>query len=106
VSENDAEDAVRIARSIIDGSISVLPGCRKILGSLRRLGVDREKPFVIFVGIDSESDHLPLDPEERKHWSPEALIREDKEIERYTKWAEKLALPACRAVIERFGKAG
>jgi hypothetical protein len=99
--ESDEQQALRIARSIVDGSLPLLLGCRKILGPLRRLGLDDEKPLIKFVGIDSETDHLPLDPEDRKLWNPQALVEKDKEIEKYSAWAKPLAFEACEVLIRR-----
>ena len=74
---SDAELAVRLARSILDGSMPVLLGCRKMVGPISRLGLDREDPFATFGGVGSETDHLPLDPEDLivvtfAHTSPHA----------------------------------
>lgn len=43
------------------------------------VGDVRDEDWDLFVGIDSEADHLPLN-ENRKHWNREALARKDVEI--------------------------
>lgn len=102
MTESDEQLAVRIARSILDGSMQLLLGCRQMIGPIRRLGLDHQEPFITFIGVESETDSLPLESEDRKMWNAEALAREDKEIARYTTWAEGLVIPACHEVIRRF----
>jgi hypothetical protein len=106
MSESDAQAAVRIASEILDGSTPVLLGCRRICGPVHRLGIDHEKPFVTFIGVESETDHLPVDPEERKLWNVQVLIEKDKEIASATEWAKEMIFAASRAVVQRFGGAG
>lgn len=103
---NHANEAVRIARSILDRTTPVLLGARKLFPLVCRLGIDREQPFVTFVAVESETDHLPVNPEERKLWNPQVLVEKDKEIARYTEWAEKMVFSACEALIRRFGEDG
>jgi hypothetical protein len=106
MSESDAQAAVRIASEILDGSTPVLLGCRRICGPVHRLGIDREEPFVTFIGVESETDHLPIDPEERKLWNTQVLVEKDKEIASATEWAKEMVLAASKAVVQRFGGAG
>jgi len=94
---------VRLARSIIDGSMPVLLGCRKMVGPISRLGLDREDPFATFGGVGSETDHLPLDPEERKLWRADVLVEKDREIARFTAWAQGMVRDASEAVVRRLG---
>ena len=54
--------------------------------------------FLPFVGIDSETDHLPIG-EERQHWNPEALRERDVEIERSQEHWRDYALDACRKLM-------
>ena len=61
----------------------------------------RDEDFLVFVAIDSETDHLPVDFE-RHNWSPEALERKDQEVANAEQWAKELAFPACKKLIERF----
>jgi hypothetical protein len=100
----DSERAVAIARSILDGSIPLLLGCRRILEPLHRLGVARDEAFIAFVGVNSETDHLPLDPQERELWNKEMLLAKDLEIARLTSWAQPMAAKASHAVLMQFSK--
>src|ERR1700677_209467 len=107
--QQEIQSAVDIARAMLDGSMPLLLGCKRILGPIHRLGLGRDDAFVVFVLVDSETDHLPLDPEEKKLWNPQVLIEKEKEIAEYTVWAEGLKRNpriACEAVIKRFGGGG
>ena len=106
MSESDAQLALRIARDILDGSTPILLGCRRICGAIHRLGIDRDEPFVSFIGVESETDHLPIDPEERKLWNAQVLVEKDEEIARATEWAKDMVLAASRAVVQQFGECG
>ncbi len=104
MSESDNEMIVRIAREIINGTIPILVGCQLICGPIHRLGIDREEPFLTLIGVESETDHLPIDPEERKLWDLQALVEKEKEIADVTEWARNRVLAACLAVIRRSGE--
>ncbi|HLE64370.1 MAG TPA: hypothetical protein VI750_14560 [Pyrinomonadaceae bacterium] len=56
---------------------------------------------VPFIGIDSETDHLPVD-RERGNWSAEALARKDKQIVESEAFYKESAFAACRNLIARF----
>jgi hypothetical protein len=101
--ESDEQAALRIAREILDGSTPILLGCHRIRGPIQRLGIDHEKPFVTFIGVESETDHLPIDPEERKLWNAQVLVEKDKEIARATEWCKEEVIAASQAVVRRFG---
>ena len=62
---------------------------------------DHDEDFLTFVGIDSETDSLPVDWE-RRNWSVEALERKDKEIAEAEAFYQNDAFVACRKLIERF----
>jgi hypothetical protein len=106
MSESDAERAVRIAREVLDGKTPAFLGCKKLLGPLQRLGVDREEPFLTIKGVESELDESPVWPEERKLWNEHALAREDAKLAAWLPQVQPAILEACRAVIRRFGEGG
>jgi len=41
---------------------------------------DENEEWMIFIGIDSETDHLPIG-EEKRHWNKEILKKKEKELE-------------------------
>jgi hypothetical protein len=60
-----------------------------------------DEDFLVFVAIDSETDHLPVDFE-RHNWSTESLQQKDQEVIKAEQWAKEFAFPACKKLIERF----
>lgn len=95
--------AVEICSGILDGAISVLEGCHSLASLRWEVDVDEwDKDFVVFAGISSETDALPVG-EVREHWAPDALVKLEPEIESAIKWALPQALQACRSVVQRFG---
>jgi hypothetical protein len=105
-SELPSEKAVRIARGILEGSTPVFLGCKHLAGPLARLGVGREEPFITITGVESELDEAPISPEERKHWNPQALAREDAKLAAWLPKIEPAVFEACRAVLRQFAKRG
>jgi hypothetical protein len=69
---------VEIARGILDGSISIIAGSRQLRAFCGGHGrIDEFDPdFLTFVGIDSETDDLPVG-ENRRHWGADALAKKD-----------------------------
>nr|WP_230489751.1 hypothetical protein [Leptospira noguchii] len=59
--------------------------------------------FRIFLGIDSETDHLPIE-DERNLWDPKALIEKDKEIREMEINFESEARIAAEVLRSRFGR--
>lgn len=92
-----------IARGMLDGSVDYLEGARKLCSLRLQVEVDEHDPdFWAFVGVDSETDHLPIG-EVRKHWSKQSLVRHEPEIQKTTEWAKEFSITQCRSLAERFG---
>ena len=98
---------IAICEAILNEEIGIIAGSR-ILNSLdhelrhSQVGqFERDEDFILFVGIDSETDHLPVD-RERANWSAEALARKDKEIAESEAFYKNSAFAACRHLIARF----
>lgn len=66
-------------------------------------GDELEPDFLLFVGIDSETDHLPLGAA-RDYWAKAALAAKDLEIEEAEAFYRESTLVACRRLVERFGR--
>ena len=98
--------ALDAATAVLEGSLGVIEGCRR----LRELGDDLvpdsrdDTDFVIFIAVDSETDALPTGTA-RELWDPAALAREDREIQRAEAMYRESVMSACQRVIKRFGKA-
>src|ERR1700749_1305835 len=95
VNENEAltrRRLVSLAQAILGGSLSFLEGAIQVLAvksQLRRVA-DRDQDFDVFLLIQSETDHLPLE-EQRPLWAPEALERLKSEFNESEEWARSFA---------------
>jgi hypothetical protein len=94
--------ASEVATGMIDGSIHYLEGVIE-LSSLRfEVGLpENDDDFLIFSGVASEIDHLPIG-QVRQHWSLEALKRYEPEIQQSIDWAKKASLKNCKSIVARF----
>jgi len=98
---------IAICQAILKREIGVIAGSRIIDGLEFELmdygfgSFSRDKDFLPFVAINSETDHLPVD-RERSNWSEEALERKDKEIAVAEAIYKESAFEACKKLIERF----
>jgi len=101
--EYTRKEIVEVASGMLDGSFHYLEGA-VALSSLRHYaGIEEnDKDFMIFVGVASEIDHLPLG-KFRENWSREALERLEPEIEAAIEWAKRISKKQCEIIIERFG---
>jgi hypothetical protein len=110
---NDAEYYKKIEEYYIRGKIVAI--CEAVLAekigiiaasrTLSALGLEllngHDEDFIMFDGVDTETDHLPVDIE-RKNWSAEALKRKDAEIAEAEAFYKNNVIAACRKLIERF----
>ncbi len=105
--EPEAEAArrhiVETACDMMSGRLSFIEGARRINGLRWSAKLPEFEPDIIpFIGIDSETDALPIG-EERRFWAPEALVRLQPEIDRAEQWAQDIGRAACQKLIDRFG---
>jgi hypothetical protein len=64
-------------------------------------GLKDDPDLLTFVGIDSETDTLPVG-EVRRYWAAHALHRKDVEIDRAEQLYAATARQAAAALVERF----
>jgi hypothetical protein len=104
--EASKESAVATLLSFLEGRIGAIEAARK-LSSLRfsLVGDELEEDWRVFVGIDSETDHLPVG-EERKNWSADSLVTKDAEIKRTEEHYRLEAFAAAHALLRRYEKKG
>jgi hypothetical protein len=93
---------VAAAQSILSGELGVVAGARQLCGLAHQVGADRDPDFIVFIGIDSESDHLPIG-EVRQQWNPDALLAKDAELADYEARVRERAFAACRSLIQKYG---
>jgi hypothetical protein len=91
-----------ICEAVLAEEIGVIAASRRLSRLGLRLFDSHDEDFVMFDGIASETDHLPVDSE-RHNWSVEALERKDREIAEVEALYKDDANSACRNLIERFG---
>lgn len=95
--------AVAAAKAVIAGELGIIEGAVQ-LSSLAHEIVPvwhKDKDFLIFGALISETDHLPTGTA-RKFWGVEALARADQNIARIEASARDNVLAACRSIIARF----
>jgi hypothetical protein len=93
---------VAICEAVLKEEIGVIAGSRRLKSLGYELCGDHDEDFLVFVAIDSETDHLPVD-QDRRNWGAEALERKDTEIAEAEALYKDEAFAACRKLIERFG---
>jgi len=99
---NNRKKVASVAEGMLNGTINYLEGAIEL--SLLRFEVNTpedDKDFLVFSGIASDIDHLPIGAQ-RKNWSNEALDRHEPEIQEATNWAKEISLTQCKSLFERF----
>jgi hypothetical protein len=91
----------QIASEMLAGSISYIAGARQISRLRFDAGIGNDPSVLPFVGVDSETDALPIEAEIRKLWSVEALEKLQPEIDNAEKWARETLKPYCQPLIDR-----
>ncbi|MBA9069071.1 hypothetical protein FHR71_002821 [Methylobacterium sp. RAS18] len=87
------------AQGMLNGDCSYIEGSRRILQSLKGAGIsDRQKPFLVFASIDSETDAIPVG-KQLEHWSDTSIARFRPDWDAAEAWAQKHGEAACREAI-------
>jgi hypothetical protein len=96
---------MELAQAMHDGNLPFLEGAVQVLVVKAQLSnvAARDPDFDIFVAIQSETDHLPLQAQ-RSLWDLEALVRLQPELDDAEDWAKSFAPSACEKLIARFGR--
>jgi hypothetical protein len=95
-------EMVSIARDILNGAVGIVAGARKIASMRFGSATENDKDVLVFVGIDSESDDLPIG-DVRRHWNSEALKAKDAELRSFEARVKESAFRACERIIARYG---
>jgi Protein of unknown function (DUF2489) len=102
--ERERAKVVEIAQAMLDSTLGIIEGSRRLNDLREALGIYHlDDDFVGFVGIDSETDHLPIG-DVRRLWNEEALVHKDREVEGKERWYRDGAFEDCRKLIARFGR--
>jgi hypothetical protein len=94
---------VAVAKSILSGELGIVAGARQLAPWRFDVGAEHDPDFIFFVGIDSETDHLPIG-EVRSRWNPEVLKAKDEELRSFEASVRDKALPVCYSLIQKYGK--
>lgn len=101
---NSKKKIVRICERVFANELSILEAAREITALRFEAELDEnDENILTLVGIDSETDHLPIGNKERDLWNVEALKQKDKEIKEYEKWARDFGTEACKNIVLTLG---
>jgi uncharacterized protein DUF2489 len=92
---------VAICQALLVEEMGVIGASRRLSNLGWALSDNRDQDFVVFDGISSETEHLPIG-DERHNWSVEALGEKDMEIQRAEALYKEDAKTACQNLIARF----
>ena len=101
--ENLKKIAIDLARNILEGEVGVIAGCIQ----MNRIGhelfdrPEEDEDFVIFIAIDSETDHLPTE-KTSKFWDNTILKEKQIEINNIENYYRDYVFTACRSIIKRY----
>ena len=100
---NYKKKIVKIANDILQDRLGLIEGSRKLAEFQSISELENNKDILFFVGIDSETDYLPVGVV-RKKWSKSALMEKDIEIEEIENFYRKKVEVACRRLINNLEK--
>jgi hypothetical protein len=92
---------VAIAQGILSGELGIVAGARQLSRLRFDVGAEQDSDFIFFVGVDSETDHLPVG-DVRCRWSSDALKSKDEELQAYEASVRDEALRICQSFIQRY----
>jgi len=90
-----------LAQRIISNEVGVIEGSRQMLKFRVWLQAEKDEDFLTFVGVDSESHHLPVG-NVRTHWQPEALEKKDEEIAALEEFYRKNVVEAAARIKAKY----
>jgi len=103
IDADDRRDVIAIAQRVLSGELDPLLGCRLMVRGHRHLLESIDPSLVTLVGIESETDHLPLG-NERVEWDTTALAAKDKEKVQYLSVYGNDIVTACRFLVSALGE--
>jgi hypothetical protein len=95
-------EALRIATAILDGEIGLVQGARELLPHLWATLEDGNPDLNFFLGLLSQTDHLPVGPE-RRHWNREVLQVKDRELDTVELSCHDSVVEALKRIIHGLG---
>ena len=92
-----------IAKAILAGDLGIIAGARQLIPFRHEIELaDAEDDFRVLVGIDSETDHLPIGSQQLD-WAGAALRKKKKEIAAAEAHATEDVLGVCQRLLTKLG---
>jgi hypothetical protein len=98
---NDCRSVAKICRDYLAGTIGLIEASHHLVAYAHSLREDFDSDFTFFIGVGSETDHLPVG-EWRNQWSADSLKEIDKEIEQIEEFYRRDAIAAATLILKRF----
>jgi hypothetical protein len=89
------------AEGALNGTLSITEAARELTGVSHELNMSRERQFVVFVGIASETDEFPLGAV-RDMWNPAKLLQVVAQRGQYENRVRSTADAACKELLQRY----
>ncbi len=97
------QDAVEIAKNILQEKIGVLEGVRLLFPVLWKIEAETgivETEFSIFRGIESEAEEEFPDPATKENWNVDAWKKQNEGLAQYEASIKELVQSTCRRLLE------
>ena len=101
--EKASRKIVAAAKSVLLGELGIVAGARQLANWRFDVGAEHDPDFIFFVGVDSETDHLPVGAV-RSSWNAEALKRKAEELRNLEAAFREKAFRACQVLIQKYEK--
>jgi hypothetical protein len=98
---SSCQKVVIAAEAILAGEIGIVAGARKQASLRFEVEAENDADFIFFVGVDSQTDHLPLGDAE-KHWNSAILESKRDEIKEYESLMKDRAHEASRNLLRKY----
>jgi hypothetical protein len=94
------EVILETAGGMLSGAVSPIEAARIIAKHRFKACLENDADILLFVGIDSETEALPLG-NERKHWQAQALAELQPAIDKAQSWARDVGARNCQNLLSR-----
>jgi len=104
---SDCKAIVHSACDLMEGRRGIIESARVMQRLARKVRDERDANFIVFGGIASESDDLPVG-EERRNWAASALEREDAKIKivAFEEQCREAALRSAKHLVDKYSPSG
>jgi hypothetical protein len=98
-SEAEKVRAKEIAQAVLSGRMGMLEACRELASLGHTPGVMSEEIHTVFIGADSETDHLPIGAV-RELWDQQVLLEKDRDIAAMEAHWKDRVVAACKELVD------